>query len=260
MGFWGNVFSGIKSATAAVVKGVSTVVSKTVETARNVGKAIADGYSEMKASFKRKGAKISKTEAYDKDKASTKEVINTVQELEELRKMFEQLFNSAQDRLVSGIFDTLNEQIKSLTEQFPGIDAARLSYNHDAVQSKVEKIKNQIRARISLSDHHCAALVESKPGEKKLEAYNEFIDSLYREFVDALTDQLDAIVEAELQNFYDAIDNYTQSQVTSINIQIKDTKNIIKNLGTSAKNNEVLIADAQYKKGCSEILLSKILR
>ena len=253
MGFW----DGLRSFCSNVVSTVGTVVS-------NAAKAVVRGVETAGEAIS-KWANNGKTKKIEKAKdisinSTCAETIDTHEALEEMKAIFEEHFVPIQNNAVDEIREELNKMVQSLYHDFPDIDLARLKYNQDEISRKISSLKDEIKSTISLSDKKCRAYLRMRPGADRQSAMGDYILSLCEKFKKNINSAAATLIAEETKNFITAITEWQAVQEKKIAEEQKNLTRAINNSGTQMRGKQDAIAEAQYRLGCSEIILAQIMQ
>ena len=251
MGFWDSVCSFCSKAVSTVGTVVSNVTKGVVRGVEIAGRAISNWANGRK--------KIDEAKPVS-EHSTLSEVIDTQEALEEMRAVFEENFVPVQNNAVDKITQELKNMIQSLSRDFPGIDLARLNYNREKIHEKISSLKDEIKRTISTSNEDCCAYLEMRPGNSRKRAMNNYVQGLLTRFEKKINSVAATLIAEETKNFITAITEWQAVQEKKIAEEQKNLTRAINNSGTQMRGKQDAIAEAQYRLGCSEIILAQIMQ
>ena len=246
-----DILGGLKRIGSAVVTAASSAVKGVVRGIEKACEAISNWANGKN--------KIDEAKPVS-EHSTPSEVIDTQEALDEMKAIFEEHFVPIQNNAVDEIRNKLNEMVQSISRDFPGIDLARLNYNQDKIYKEISSLKDEIKSTISLSDKKCRAYLRMRPGADRQSAMGDYILSLCEKFKKNINSAAATLIAEETKNFITAITEWQAVQEKKIAEEQKNLTRAINNSGTQMRGKQDAIAEAQYRLGCSEIILAQIMQ
>ena len=165
-----------------------------------------------------------------------------------------------QDKMLDALYNELDQLCQQIPKEFPGIDMGRLTYNRSKIRSDIEDIREEIDSKITKTNSACKGCLLIPPGEERTEMMRIFVEKLVKECQEKIRQTISEVLVRETQNYVSAIKEWENTQKMSLNEQKNNITRAIAQSDTQMRGKQDAIAEAQYRLGCSEIILAQIMQ